>query len=133
MNPIPLRDPDGLVYAYACGACHRVVALEPAAGGRGGREFAPQRADRSRRRAALCCVQPQHSASVAASVADSGDNSAVELAPPAHLRTPRPASGAELARRYGFKPMSEAEFARNVAREAASAGRPGTPPPRRSP
>ncbi|MGO9708965.1 MAG: hypothetical protein ACLQBL_08890 [Polyangiaceae bacterium] len=124
MNPIALRDPDGRVYAYACGACHHVAAFDPAPGGRLGRELVAQRAERSRRRAARCCARPEQDAPV--------DGSGVELVAPAEPRARRPASGAELATRYGFKPMSEVEFARNVTRESASAGRSGAPPPRRT-
>ncbi len=109
MKPIPLRDPDGRVYAYACGECHHVVAFDPAPGGRLGRELVARRAERSRRRAARCCARPDHDVPV--------DDSSVELVAPAEPRACRPASGAELATRYGFKPMSAAEFAQNVGRE----------------
>jgi hypothetical protein len=110
VNPIALRDPDGRVYAYACGTCRHVVAFDPVPGGRLGRALVAERAERSRRRAALCCARPERNASL--------DHSAVELAPPAEPRARRPASGAELARRYGFKRMSDVEFACNVTRES---------------
>jgi hypothetical protein len=38
-------------------------------------------------------------------------------------RARRPASGAELAKRFGFKSMSEAEAAQNIARESSRASR----------
>ena len=110
VNPIPLRDPDGRLCAYACGECHHVVAFDPAPAGRLGRELVA-RAERSRRRAARCCARPEHNAPV--------DDSGVELVAPAEPRARRPASGAELARRYGFRPMSAVAFAQNVGRESS--------------
>ncbi|MGO8993015.1 MAG: hypothetical protein ACLQVI_06790, partial [Polyangiaceae bacterium] len=89
MKPIPLRDPDGRVYAYACGECHHVVAFDPAPGGRLGHELVARRAERSRRRAARCCARPDHDVPV--------DDSSVALVAPAEPRARRPASGAELA------------------------------------
>ena len=47
-SPIPLSAPDGTVYAYACGRCHRVAA---------GENVHPSRLARlSLERATRCCV-----------------------------------------------------------------------------
>jgi len=49
-SPIPLAAPDGTVYAYACGTCHRVHVTYARSA------TIDQRVASARRQAARCCV-----------------------------------------------------------------------------
>ena len=114
VTPIPLRDPSGHVYAYACGGCRRVAS--GVAGGEGfDAAHVAEHAERSRERAAQCCAGPERDEVADTSRAGRG---AREERPAG-----RPASGAELAKRFGFRPMSEAEWIENVRRESLRAAR----------
>ena len=56
MKPIPLTDPEGLIYAYACGACHHVPTIPEAMNAFTSPEEVVFTAETYRESAEACCT-----------------------------------------------------------------------------